>query len=417
MAQQAGYKTYWAGKTQMAGDLRRFGFDQGCFTPGSLADRDNPHTEVLAEGVQSFLGGPAGFISGAQAFLERRPADKPFCLSLACNLPHGSSTGTMELLPSDPELYRTTYRDRLDELALPVTYVARQDIKQPKLPPNVLYTQYRQHGYSYVDTPATMKERMIRKFQTITGIYRMVGESRDTLRGAGLADNTVIVFSSDHGIMNGEYGLGGKALNYETCLRVPMIMMDPRVSRSQQGQRSLALVQSINVGPTLLDYAEVEIPPQMQGQSLRPIIEGRVARVREFSFAENLWANYFGNPRIESVRDADWKYIRYFKNDRAQFADVTKDTLYEVRHGQITKYAAWLTASINGEAPVYEELYHLASDPGETVNLVDRPLYSDRLATLRSECQRLVTFAKGAVDMPPSTTVLPRKEPRKHKRS
>ena len=45
VAQQAGYATYWAGKTQMAGDLREFGFDQGCFTPGELADTDNPYTD------------------------------------------------------------------------------------------------------------------------------------------------------------------------------------------------------------------------------------------------------------------------------------------------------------------------------------------------------------------------------------
>ena len=45
VAQQAGYSTYWAGKTQMAGELDRFGFDQGCFTPGSLADKDNPYTD------------------------------------------------------------------------------------------------------------------------------------------------------------------------------------------------------------------------------------------------------------------------------------------------------------------------------------------------------------------------------------
>ena len=45
LAQQAGYGTYWAGKTQMAGDLMRYGFDEGCFTPGNLSDRDNPYTD------------------------------------------------------------------------------------------------------------------------------------------------------------------------------------------------------------------------------------------------------------------------------------------------------------------------------------------------------------------------------------
>jgi arylsulfatase A-like enzyme len=165
-------------------------------------------------------------------------------------------------------------------------------------------------------------------------------------------------------------------------------------------------VQAIDVAPTLLDYAGVAIPDTVQGESLRPLIEGRRESVREFSFAENLWSTYFGNPRVESVRDLEWKYIRYFAVDRSLFAQSDPKnvwSLYAVSSEQREAYARWLSASIEGEAPVHEELFHLASDPHETTNLAGRPAYSDQLDRMRAACQRMVTFAKGKVDAPPAT--------------
>lgn len=368
--------------------------------------QSDTQTEIVGEGVLSFLGEGDSFIEGANAFLKNRPNDKPFCLSIACNLPHGSSTRTMEMLDSDPELYRTVYRDRIAQIGIPKTYIAKDQIQQPKLPADVLYADFRQTNYDFVDTPELLRETLVRKAQTITGIDLMIGQIRSVLQSQGLADNTVIVFSSDHGLLNGEFGLGGKALNYEPCLRVPMIVMDPRVADNQKGRRSMALAESVDVAATLLDYAGVEIPATVQGKSLRGIVSGETESLRESSFAENLWSTYFGNPRCESVRTQDWKYIRYFKNDRTIYADVTKKTLYNVSPAQITAYADWLTSSIEGEQPVYEELFHLASDPTESVNLADRPVYADQLQNMRDECQRLVTFAKGDVDAPPSTVVV-----------
>jgi arylsulfatase A-like enzyme len=359
--------------------------------------------EVVSEGVHSFLNSADGFVKGAKSFLDERPDDQPFALSIALNLPHGSSTGTMQQKPTDPELYRTAYRDRLDELNLPSTYIARDRISTPKLPADVLYANYRQTGYNEVDEPDAMKDLKLRETQTITGIDQFVGAIRDTLERLGEADNTIIVFTSDHGIMQGEFGLGGKALNYEPCLNVPLIIYDPRVPAAERGRRSDALTESVDIAPTLLDYAGVDTPDTMQGLSLRSLVDGRATDLRDTSYAENLWSTYFGNPRIESVRTKDWKYIRYFENDRTQFASVTKQTQYVVTESQADHYAQWLTSSIEGEVPVYEELFHLASDPEETTNLADRPAYTAKLNELRAECQRRVTLAKGDLTTPPAT--------------
>ena len=148
------------------------------------------------------------------------------------------------------------------------------------------------------------------------------------------------------------------------------------------------------------------IPDTVQGKSLRPLIEGRRESVREFSFSENLWSTYFGNPRIESVRDLEWKYIRYFAVDRSLFAQSDPKnvwSLYAVAPEQREAYARWLTASIKGEVPVHEELFHLSTDPHETINLAGSPAYSDQLDRMRAACQRMVAFAKGKADEPPAT--------------
>lgn len=423
LLREAGYFTGYVGKNHSpvgprgyAGDTIQRSFDFWYAGSGHLSfypkrrhaifkdAKADTQVEIVEEGALSFLGQGSTFIGGAATFLQRRPTDKPFCLTIALNVPHNGGTGSMELLPTDPELYRTTYRDQLQTQPIPKTYVAKADIRTPKLPPEVLATQYRQRSYDYVDTEAALRERQIREYQTITGVDRMVGALRAELTKLGLADNTIIVFSSDHGITHGEFGLGGKALNYDTCLRVPLIIMDPRVPAAARGRRSPALAQSVDIAPTLLDFAGLRIPAAMQGESLRAAVEGRAFTGRTHAFAENLWSTYSGNPRCESARTAEWKYIRYFATDRGLFGAVAG----EAEGGAVSEstadaYHRWLTASIRGEKPVYEELFHLTTDPDEAVNLAMDPRHAATLADLRAQCQRLVTAAKGSVDQAPAT--------------
>lgn len=351
--------------------------------------------EILAEGVASFLDPAERFIRGSRAFLERRPKDRPFCLTLAFNLPHGAGTGSMEQRPSDPELYRTRYRDRLAELSLVPDYLPKAAITTPRLPPGVLHAGFRQSIYDYVDTPEALRERMTREYQTITGIDGVVGRVRDLLARNGLAGNTVIIFASDHGILQGEFGLGGKALNYEACLRIPLIVLDPRVPAAARGLRRRELVQTIDLAPTMLELAGLPVAESMQGRSMVPLLQGRAVPWRTHAFAENLWSTWFGNPRCESVTSADWKYIRYFANDRSVWTGVTLATAYRTPPELAATYAAWLDASIAGEPPVHEELFHLTADPRETRNLAHDPASRAILEEMRTQCRLLVATARG----------------------
>ncbi|MBK1832831.1 sulfatase-like hydrolase/transferase [Roseibacillus ishigakijimensis] len=375
--------------------------------------KHDTQVEVIQEGVHEFLAGKeSSYLSGAERFLSTRPQDQPFCLSICLNVPHGSSTSTMQLLPTDDDLYRTAYREGMEKMPLPPHYLAKSAISQPKLPADLLHTAFRQESYSWVDTPATVRERRVRHFQTITGVDRMVGQLRQQLDELGESDNTIIIFTSDHGLFNGEQGLGGKALNYEQCLAVPLIVFDPHLPREQRGQRRQELVQSIDLAPTLLDLGGKEIPAAMQGTSFLPLLRNEEIPWRQYAFAENLWSTYFGNPRIESVRSQRWKYIRYFANPRSQWQElegVQGVRLYQVSPQQRERYQQWRTASIAGEEPVYEELYDLEADPHEVRNLATQPEHAPTLALLRAQCQEAVTAAYGAsehpavVPLPPGT--------------
>lgn len=363
--------------------------------------------EILGEGVENFLEPNEDFYALAVRFLEKRPQGQPFCLSLCFNLPHDAGTGTMEDRSDDPELYKTGYHDRREAIRaeLPETYLAAEEIESPKLPPDVLIAEKRQRGYNYVNTPDRLTERIIRRYQSITGIDRLVGRLRKQLERLSLFENTVIIFTSDHGIMRGEFGLGGKALCYEPCMRVPFIVRDPSVPAGARGQRRQELVQNIDLAPTLLDYAGIMAPSTMQGLSIRPLIQGRNIPWRQNAFSENLWSTIFGMPRIECVRGHRWKYLRYFYNDQSLYDESLEGgARYKVSNLQAHNYRQWLDASVEGEAPVYEELFDLEKDPGETANLAKVPKFRQVLVEYRDICQHLVTEARSEGE--PATVAL-----------
>lgn len=336
--------------------------------------------EVMQEGMIDFLDPNEERLQGALHFLEERPADQAFMLSLCFNLPHSASTRTMEQRPSDPKIYRSLYRNL--DIPLPEHYVAKADIQQPKLPPEILHAKDRQTGYDFVDEPASLKERYTRQLQAMTGIDRLVGELRSRLDKLGLAEKTVIVFTSDHGLFMGQFGLGGKALCYEQVTHVPMIIYHPEFSKQVRPASSDALVQTIDVAPTLLSLADIPVPGTMQGKDLSGILRGKEKSVREFLFTENLWSTKFGNPRCESIQNQEWKYIRYYKNENPSALNIIQAArdlklplnklLYQVNDQDIALYRSFIEAPLRGEKAVYEELFNLKQDPQETTNLIQR---------------------------------------------
>lgn len=364
--------------------------------------QNDTQIEILQEGTADFLSNEYK-LAGAKHFLHGLPKDKPFCMSINFNLPHGASTSTMKMLPTDAETYKSLYRDK--QIPLPKYYTEKKAIRSPKLPADVLHANDRQEIYDFVDNKQDLRERMIRNMQAVTGIDALVGNLRQTLKESNLDKNTIIIFTSDHGIFWGENGLGGKALCYEVCTRVPMIIYDPNVPRKSRGRKSAQLVQTIDIAPTMLTYAEIPIPTSYQGKPLNDMIHGNDIPVREVLFTENVWSTHFGNPRCEAVQDKEWKYIRYYKNENlsAQYLiDTAKkykvnmtSMLYANHDPQIAVYQSFIEGPLNGEPAVYEELYHLKNDPDEQHNLANNKVHTEKLEEMRYVWSKTLIKARG----------------------
>jgi arylsulfatase A-like enzyme len=417
---QAGYYLGWVGKNHVPVGSGRWGYDSGHledvfnywygnhhhsgFYPKEQAmfgdaniygnAKADTQAEIFEEGVLNFLDPQEAFIAESSHPLPRRPKDQPFCLCVTFNLPHAHGTGNMQLRPTDDELYITEYRDRFEDVPLPSTYVPFGATHAARLPGEV-YNGICLAEYDYVRTPQALRERRIREYQAITGMDRVLGNLREALEALGLADNTIIVFSTDHGIHHGEHGLGGKCLLYEEDIRIPLIIYDPRQDGDNSSQRRDELVAVPDLAPTMLDLCGLDIPDSMQGRSLAPLLAGEQPEWRQAIFTEQLMdiQNY---PRSESVRTREWKYIRYFARteDPSQADKLMKGTLDD--------YNACLSSTLTGEQPIYEELFSLKNDPGETKNLATNPQYESELHELRAELHELAVEAKGD-DAPPLT--------------
>lgn len=309
----------------------------------------------------------------------------------------------MQMRETDDEIYRTLYRNQ--KVPLPKNYVAKNDIESPKLPPDVLRVEQRQVGYNYVDQPESTIERTTRQMQAMTGIDRMVGQVREKLRRIGADRNTIIIFTSDHGLFMGEQGLGGKALCYEKTTHVPLIVFDPASPPQSRGRRCDQFAQSIDIASTMLDYAGIDLPETCQGKSIRSLIGGSEDAVHDYIFTENLWSTHFGNPRIEAVQNKDWKYIRYYKNENVPASlkiSVAKELgipvnkiLYYVGDSQLAVYRQFVESSLAGEAPVYEELYDMRRDPNELHNVIDDVAHEEVLAEMKTAWKKKLTVARG----------------------
>jgi arylsulfatase A-like enzyme len=209
---------------------------------------------------------------------------------------------------------------------------------------------YAQHRYAiesgdYAPTEADVEQIRNLYYGGVTQADHALGLVLEALEASGVLDDTIVILTSDHGEELGEHGVWEHNWMYQTNLRIPLVLRWPRGLPA--GRRVSAMVDSIDVLPTLCELMGLELPEiptadaeyhRIDGTSLVPLVRGEVERVRELSFAES-------GPSL-AVQDAGWKLV------------VSKDCL-ELAPGD----AGWEKAD---RAP---QLYDLAADPGETTNL------------------------------------------------
>ena len=117
------------------------------------------------------------------------------------------------------------------------------------------------------DTDEKYQQSLRRYNQQIYGVDQAIGMIVEELERQDIADNTVIIFTSDNGFFNGSHGMGSKVLPYEEGARVPLIIYDPRSKSKGKGRRVPSVTGNVDMAATILDVAGVELPANMDGKS------------------------------------------------------------------------------------------------------------------------------------------------------
>jgi len=382
LLQEAGYYTGFIGKFGVqfysidGGAPAQFDFWRAHdgwlpFWPKDLPE--NPATEIYKNAEHDITTEIMGEYIGE--FLDTRPDGVPFNLSVSFSAPHNSIVSTMYPEGADPDCdsygckvmgYPANANPRLAGHPVYDRLYRDQEVNAPPdtgtdpyrfIPEGVIDHEARKQWYDYNYYPDLEPEHLIRYHQNVTGIDQVVGNLVAQLERLGIADNTIIIYSSDHGLLNGEYGTGGKALLYDLVTKIPLIVYDPRVAPAEREDDVNDLVLSIDVPATMLSYAGVSPPASMQGRDLN----SEDAR-RDEVFLESLTVAE-GNPFIEALRTRGWKYVRYMPKSGCPY---TEDDL-----------------DFSRQDPMFEQLFDLRSDPGERVNLAGIEEYADILDQFR----------------------------------
>jgi choline-sulfatase len=148
----------------------------------------------------------------------------------------------------------------------------------------------------------------------IENIDRWVGVFLDTLEQRGELDSTIIVYASDHGEMLGDHSRWGKSVPYQASAGVPLLVSGPGV---RAGHRSQALVSHMDMAATLLDYAGVEVPEDMDSRSLRPVLEGKSDAHRDYVLS--------GLKDWRLASDGRYKWVTGFEKGEDLVFDLVED--------------------------------------------------------------------------------------------
>jgi arylsulfatase A-like enzyme len=197
-------------------------------------------------------------------------------------------------------------------------------------------------------------QRYIKDYlRCIASVDDNVGRMLDYLDEAGLADNTVVIYASDQGFYLGDHGWFDKRFMYEESLRMPLLVRYPK--EIKPGSVNNDIVMNLDFAPTFLDFAGVSKPADVQGRSIRTLLQGKTPK----DWRKSMYYHYYEYPAVHSakrhygVRTERYKLIHFY-NDIDEW-----------------------------------ELYDLQKDPDELNNIYNDPAYPDVVKQLKAELSRL----------------------------
>jgi arylsulfatase A-like enzyme len=169
-------------------------------------------------------------------------------------------------------------------------------------------------------------QRYIKDYlRCVAGVDDGVGRVLKYLDENGLAENTIVVYSSDQGFYLGDKGWFDKRWMYDVSMRMPFVVRWP--GKIKAGTENHDLVQNLDFGPTFLDAAGIQVPADMQGKSIIPLLEGHTPA----DWRKSVYYHYYEYPaehmvpRHYGVRTATHKLIHYYQRDEWELFDLVKD--------------------------------------------------------------------------------------------
>jgi iduronate 2-sulfatase len=237
-----------------------------------------------------------------------------------------------------------------------------------------------------------------------------IGKILDELDRLGLRESTIIMLWGDHGWHSGEYGIWGKATNYEVGTRVPLIVCPP--GGRAEPAASDALVELVDMYPTLCEMAGLPLPAHLEGRSFAPLIDDPDRPWKKAAFSQfpcpalREWAAL---PLSEGMRETFFgPLIDEVETQLARESPRYSRALYENHVMGYTmrtdryRLVLWVDVRNPREKPIAAELYDHLADPRENVNLAGKPEYAQRVRELTAR-----TWAGWREALPDRQTVLP----------
>ncbi|MYH63275.1 MAG: sulfatase-like hydrolase/transferase [Caldilineaceae bacterium SB0675_bin_29] len=336
---QHGYTTFATGKwhNDSASFARSFGEAQNVFFGGMDSHFAVPVQDYDASGrydkSRQRIGSEFStdlFGDAAIRFLERQDGSRPFFLYCAFTAPHDPRT--------PPQDWAGVYRP--EAMPLPVNFAGVHPFDNGEM-------WVRDEKLAEFPRTAEDSRRHIAEYYgMISDMDEKIGEMLDTLARKGLAEDTIVVYTADHGLSVGQHGLLGKQNLYDHSVRVPLILRGPGVPGGKQID---ALSHTYDVYPTLCELAGLEIPASADAKSLAPLLAGTAEETRPY-----LHSVYKHVQRM--TQDREWKLITY-RRDGDQGSNRT-------------------------------QLFHLASDPWELKDLSEDASVATERERLEEELAR-----------------------------
>ncbi|MCC2687016.1 MAG: betC, partial [Paenibacillaceae bacterium] len=295
-----------------------------------VSDESNilKHDRLVTEHCGDFLRG-------------RKAADVPFFLIAGYVAPHPPVIV--------PEQYYRKYAGRVPLPEVPAgAAVAEGSTVMPSDLPLNYRMLHKRFGMDVIDEALHRKGREY-YYGLVNWLDDEIGKLLAALEASEVADNTIIIYTSDHGENLGEHGFWRKNTMWDSSVKVPLIVSWPK--RWPGGQRRVEVCSLLDVVQTIAELGGAEVPGDWDGRSMLGLIDHRGAAWRNVAvseyFAHNIASGY------AMIRSGDYKYVYFTRADE--------------RHGP------------------ERQLYNLRDDPGEWFDLSARPEYADLMSNLHRQ--------------------------------